>query len=276
MNVTPGTIYTVRVGGAGTGDDSSPQASAGGWPNGGSGDAEDGDGGGGGGGSSSILQNGTVLLEAGAGGGSGHSSSSPNGLAGGTQSGASGSGNAVGGSDPSDGYGGGGGGGWTAGLSGSGRGSMWGGGGGTSHVSASVVGTPVYTGANTSGNGRTTITYNNKGAATAAGFRYTAGDQSFTVPAGVTSIVVDLYAGNGGVGYNADGGPGGWVHATIPVTPGWVLTFKVGGSGNGAVPAYGGGYGGGMTGVDSGCVGAGGRPSSQRRAAAAAAVTGAP
>ena len=68
--------------------------------------------------------------------------------------------------------------------------------------------------------------------ATALDFGFTGSDQSFTVPAGVTALTVDLYGAQGGSdSYN--GGLGGHVHATVPVTPGQVLTVRVGGTGNG-------------------------------------------
>jgi hypothetical protein len=83
-------------------------------------------------------------------------------------------------------------------------------------------------------------------------FAYTGADQSFTVPAGVYSIQVDLYGAAGGNGswggwnYGWSGGPGGYTHGTIAVTPGQVLTVMVGQGGAGgatsnATFSYGGG-----------------------------------
>ena len=73
--------------------------------------------------------------------------------------------------------------------------------------------------------------------------------QTYTVPAGVTSIAVDLKgAAGGGVAcastYQSPGGCGAHIKATLTVTPGHVLNIIVGkqGSGTGA-----GGYGGGGT-----------------------------
>ena len=83
-------------------------------------------------------------------------------------------------------------------------------------------------------------------------FGYTGGTQSFTVPAGVTSITVTLYGAQGGAG-NAGtfaGGYEGVVTGTLAVTPGEVLTLIVAGQGASSFsgdPSGGeiGGYGGG-------------------------------
>ena len=87
---------------------------------------------------------------------------------------------------------------------------------------------------------------------TAVQFAYTGVDQTFTVPAGVFFIQVDLFGAAGGNGswggwqYGWSGGPGGYTHGTIAVTPGQVLTVIVGQGGAGgatsnAVFSYGGG-----------------------------------
>src|SRR5690606_3564460 len=59
-------------------------------------------------------------------------------------------------------------------------------------------------------------------------FNYTGGVQYYTVPAGVTEIEVDLYGAQGGTALYANGGLGGRVKATIPVTPGQTLNLYVG------------------------------------------------
>jgi prepilin-type N-terminal cleavage/methylation domain-containing protein len=64
---------------------------------------------------------------------------------------------------------------------------------------------------------------------------YTGSTQSFTVPAGITSLTVDMA---GGQGYNS-GGKGGRTQGTFSVTPGETLTIIVAGSGSSS------GYGGG-------------------------------
>ena len=72
-------------------------------------------------------------------------------------------------------------------------------------------------------------------------YTYTGAPQTYTVPAGVTTISVDVIGGQGGgkqCGYGAGeyqstGGCGGRVQATINVTPGHVLNVIVGGGGIG-------------------------------------------
>jgi hypothetical protein len=59
-------------------------------------------------------------------------------------------------------------------------------------------------------------------------FAFTGADQTFTVPAGVTTLTVDLHGAEGGAYDRYSGGGGGGVHAAIPVTPGQVLTVRVG------------------------------------------------
>ncbi len=64
-------------------------------------------------------------------------------------------------------------------------------------------------------------------------------DGSFTVPCGVTSINVKVWGAGGG---GSTGGGGGYVGGTIPVTPGEVLTIRVGQGGEKAGPnSYGNG-----------------------------------
>lgn len=83
-------------------------------------------------------------------------------------------------------------------------------------------------------------------------FSYSGAPETFTVPAGVTSLGVGLVGGSGGAGsgasyyYNAPGGKGASVTATLPVSPGDTLQVRVGG----AARAVGGGeagYNGGGT-----------------------------
>lgn len=56
--------------------------------------------------------------------------------------------------------------------------------------------------------------------------------QSFTVPAGVTQLVVTAVGGGGGNGNGASGGTGGGLSAQVPVTPGQSLVVMVGGLGS--------------------------------------------
>jgi hypothetical protein len=60
-------------------------------------------------------------------------------------------------------------------------------------------------------------------------FEYTGDEQAFTVPDGVTSINVEAFGGMGGdTGGGIDGGLGGYVQATLDVTPGQILNVFVG------------------------------------------------
>ena len=81
-------------------------------------------------------------------------------------------------------------------------------------------------------------------------FNYTASVQTYAVPAGVTSIVVDVIGAQGGgrecvlTNYQSRGGCGGRVQATINVTPGHVLNIYAGGGGVGGSNTVTGGAGG--------------------------------
>jgi hypothetical protein len=58
-------------------------------------------------------------------------------------------------------------------------------------------------------------------------FLYADGNQSFTVPAGVTSILFELWGAGGSSNAVGGGGGGAYVKAIFPVTPGEVLTVYV-------------------------------------------------
>jgi hypothetical protein len=60
-------------------------------------------------------------------------------------------------------------------------------------------------------------------------FDYTGSAQTFTVPAGVTSLTIDAYGAQGSNYSYASGGQGGRVQGTLAVTPGDVLNIYVGG-----------------------------------------------
>ncbi len=62
-------------------------------------------------------------------------------------------------------------------------------------------------------------------------FSYTGSLQTYTVPAGVTSITVDVLGAKGGNGPTASGGLGGRVQGIVPVTPGEILNIYVGQAG---------------------------------------------
>ena len=101
----------------------------------------------------------------------------------------------------------------------------------------------------------------NPGIGPTRAFTYSGGAQTFTVPAGVTSVDVKLW-GAGGAGVSgtggsvsASGGAGGYAAGTIDVSPGDVLTILVGGGG---FSSGGGGFGGGGNGGTTGGVRSGG------------------
>ncbi|KKT91319.1 MAG: hypothetical protein UW91_C0034G0002 [Parcubacteria group bacterium GW2011_GWF2_45_11] len=76
------------------------------------------------------------------------------------------------------------------------------------------------------------------GSATSTTFNYTGGQQTYTVPAGVTKVTATLYGAQGG---GSGGGLGGLAVATFNVTPGNVLNIYVGGSGSIDTGGYNGG-----------------------------------
>jgi len=108
-------------------------------------------------------------------------------------------------------------------------------------------------------------------APTSTTFSCTGAAQSWTVPAGVTSITVDAWGAAGGAA-NTSGGLGGHASTTnVPVTPGEVLQINVGchGQDGGSGPASG-GFGGGAPGgtVTISLTGAGGGGASDIRSGA--------
>jgi hypothetical protein len=74
-----------------------------------------------------------------------------------------------------------------------------------------------------------------------------AGADSWTVPAGVTSLTVLAVGGGGGSASVASGGNGAWVHTTLAVSGGTSATVFVGGGGTPGAGSYGGGGGGATT-----------------------------
>jgi hypothetical protein len=81
-------------------------------------------------------------------------------------------------------------------------------------------------------------------AASPTTFNYSGAVQTYTVPSNVRSIAVTAVGAHGGNGPYHQGGQGGVVHATLPVTPGQPLYVYVGGSngfngGGGATATYG-------------------------------------
>jgi hypothetical protein len=77
--------------------------------------------------------------------------------------------------------------------------------------------------------------------------------QSFTVPAGVSSLSVTLYGGTGGSASGSPpGGDGAEVTAGLAVSPGTILGIDVGGTGTGGLSDIPGGVNGGGSGFNSG------------------------
>ncbi len=72
---------------------------------------------------------------------------------------------------------------------------------------------------------------------------------TWTVPAGITKIKLQIWGGGGGGCKDAGGGSGGYLTATITVTPGDVLNWENGFSGQGATST---GVNGGTTSVTAG------------------------
>ena len=92
------------------------------------------------------------------------------------------------------------------------------------------------------GNGCVGISYSASGVSSAVTFNYTGADQSWTVPAGVTSATFFLIGAGGGGGANTAGGGGGYATGKYAVTPGQVLKVIVGQGGGGAGTAAVAGY----------------------------------
>lgn len=120
------------------------------------------------------------------------------------------------------------------------------------------------------------------GSITSQTFSYTGGQQTFTVPAGITLVTVDAKGAEGGMGCayiagtyhcsNSAGGKGGRVQKTLTTTPGETLYIYVGGKGENGIDGTGGngGYnGGGKGGNGTGVGGGGGGASDVRQGSAA-------
>lgn len=94
-------------------------------------------------------------------------------------------------------------------------------------------------------------------------FSYTGSSQTFTVPAGVTSITIDASGAVGGnaadrLTTNAVGGSGSRASGTLAVTPGQVLQINVGGAGSATgAGGFNGGGNGGTAAAGTSCSGGG-------------------
>ena len=76
-------------------------------------------------------------------------------------------------------------------------------------------------------------------------FSYTGGEQTFEVPASVSSIEVVAVGGRGGSAFGVEGGVGAVVAGTVDVTPGQTLYVEVGGNGESEEAGGEGGFNGG-------------------------------
>ncbi|MGI4870229.1 MAG: glycine-rich protein [Janthinobacterium lividum] len=297
--VTPNEILTIQVGGQGSVGSLALSGNAGGYNGGGTGYA-----GGGGGGATDLrraaprtddylaARNALVV----AGGGGGGSRSGPVGGSGGVPNGSAGAGNpssqgatqsqpggntaggqagttSTGGAgDTPSVYGSGGGGGY---YGGGGSGGSSGGGGGSSFVTSTGI-SISYSVAITAGDGALVITPVQPAGTTAVAFAFAgAATQTYVVPTGVTTLQVVATGAGGGQGYSSSSNAGGYgaqVQATVPVTPGEVLTVVVGGRVAGiATGSNAGGFNGGGS---SNGGGGGGGATDLRRMYSASANTG--
>jgi hypothetical protein len=104
-------------------------------------------------------------------------------------------------------------------------------------------------------------------------FSYSGGEQTYVVPAGITSVAVSATGGSGGNGANSTGGLAAVATGELTVTPGETLYVEVGGvggAGNLSAATVAGGFDGGAAGA-SGAAGGGG--ASDVRTCSSAAVS---
>jgi len=113
----------------------------------------------------------------------------------------------------------------------------------TSESGGTSLGTSA-SGANFAVTPASTTTYYAEAATIASSsqtFNYSGSIVSFTVPSGVTSLVVEAKGAQGGSGNNGAGGLGAYIKGSISVTPGQVLKILAGQQGSGGVSGGGGG-----------------------------------
>ena len=133
---------------------------------------------------------------------------------------------------------------------------------GTVDVTTAGTYTITYTSTDATGN---TATMTRTVAVYQSQYNYTGSAQTFTVPAGVTSISVDAYGASGSTastspnyGGNSNIGKGGRVQTNLNVTPGDVLNIYVGGTFHmTGYYSYAGGWNGGGHGSKNSCSGVG-------------------
>jgi hypothetical protein len=101
------------------------------------------------------------------------------------------------------------------------------------------------------------IPANAQAATTTESFAFTGSTQTWTVPAGVTSITFDISGAQGfNVNYTGCESLGGRVQGTMSVTEGEILTIVIGGKSSGQAGGYNGGGSGGRVGAGGGGGGA--------------------
>jgi len=105
---------------------------------------------------------------------------------------------------------------------------------------------PCVTGSPATSN---TLTISIGGSTGSQTFNYTGASQTFTVPACVTQVNIEVWGAQGGTGNGASysnnpGGLGGYSTGTKTVTPGSTLYVNVGGAGGNGIPSTTGGAGG--------------------------------
>eukprot|EP01032_Pedospumella_encystans_P011294 gene11294-13139_t len=114
-----------------------------------------------------------------------------------------------------------------------------GGGGGSSFITApATMSSPSL---RYSGGGYITVAYNRPYPDNSVFFNYNGAFQTYTVPAGVSNLWVELHGAWAGCKLAASGGMGGMITAVLPVTPGEVLRLYVGGSGGEGTAGFNGG-----------------------------------
>jgi hypothetical protein len=104
------------------------------------------------------------------------------------------------------------------------------------------------------------------GQVVSCGYGYTGSEQTFSVPANVTSVSIAAVGGAGGAVGMESGGVGGTASAELAVSSGETLYVEVGGAGQSGANGGAGGWGGGGAGGvgDSGTGGGGGGASDVR------------
>ncbi len=123
-----------------------------------------------------------------------------------------------------------------------------------------ILGTTAY---DRSGSGNNGTLTNFAGASSSQAFSYTGSSQTFTVPAGVTSVTIKAWGAGAGGSVDSAGGAGGYATGAVSVTAGETLNVYLGGAG--LYNSSGGYNGGGERGILSGYFGGSGGGASDVR-----------